>query len=226
MGCTSLQLPASFNHSDPRALGRYCRSTGRATYQGNRRRRPAAFVRTLVSTLLCFCICGQFTAAHAQEASVEPPPKPIALPGKLSCQALQTAGLHDYAGAPEHYEPSTFFESRFDLRINRVLTRHLAEREPGVAEATPDLYLTLTPRNASSIELRCRQVQGRGGEFGYSCTNTPPSELLLINPNTMRFTRSSIGGWVFADSDAAERADDQAATLGDDSLFVEFGTCE
>jgi len=165
------------------------------------------------------------------EAKKAEPTKP-SLPKKLQCEALQTAGLHDYAGAPEDYEPSTFIESKFELRINNVLTRHLAANSPGVAEAKPDLYLTMRPRNESPVELRCRQVQGRGGELGYSCTNTPPSELLLINPANLRFTRTSIGGWTFADRDPDQSAETASATdvessanLGDDSLYVEYGTC-
>jgi len=152
------------------------------------------------------------------------------LPKKLQCEALQTAGLHDYAGAPEDYEPSTFMESEFELRINTVLTRHLAANSTGAAEATPDLFLTMRPRNENPVELRCRQVQGRGGELGYSCTNTPPSELLLINPANLRFTRTSIGGWTFADSDPKAASDstaspDASANLGSDSLYVEYGSC-
>ena len=102
------------------------------------------------------------------------------LPAKLTCQASQTAGLHDYAGAPEDYEPSTFFESKFKLAINKVLMQHLAP-EQSVASNPTDLFLTMLPRNEDPIELRCRQVQGAPGELGFSCVNSPPSELLLIN---------------------------------------------
>jgi len=127
-------------------------------------------------------------------------------------------------------------ESSFELRINTVLTRHLAANSTSAAEATPDLFLTMRPRNENPVELRCRQIQGRGGEFGYSCTNTPPSELLLINPENLRFTRTSIGGWTFADSPDRKSAlddspsgnsstDELSENLGDDSLFVEYGTC-
>lgn len=175
------------------------------------------------------------------------------LPGKMQCRALQTAGLHDYAGAPESYEASTFFESKFELRINKVLTRHLAGTKPGMAEATPDLFLTLLPSASSQgavspVELRCRQIQGQSGELGYSCSNTPPSEMLLINPANLRFTRASIGGWTFSDSptptlnratteDAQSDGTDSSADhnddpengsgehLGNDSLFVEYGSC-
>lgn len=159
------------------------------------------------------------------------------LPPKLLCKAEQTAGLHDYAGPPQDYEPSTFFESKFQLRINRVLTQHLAPETTASIPSTdssPDLFLTLFPRNDTPVELRCRQVQGGNQELGYSCTNTPPSELLLINPTTLRFTRASIGGWTFTDSnpdkpaaEAAVNADETAAetSSSDESLFVEYGRC-
>lgn len=172
------------------------------------------------------------------------------LPAKLTCSALQTAGLHDYAGAPEDYEASTFFESKFKLAINKVLMQHLAP-EQSVASNPTDLFLTMLPRNEDPIELRCRQVQGSPGELGFSCVNTPPSELILINATSLRFTRSSIGGWVFGSaplksdkSDVSDNATNQgdqnaqdkqeSATseqalnpgLADDSLFVEYGRCE
>ena len=174
--------------------------------------------------------------AQPEESQAQPEEKltRAKLPKKLQCEALQTAGLHDYAGAPEDYEPSTFMESEFELRINTVLTRHLAANSTGAAEATPDLFLTMRPRNENPVELRCRQVQGRGGELGFSCTNTPPSELLLINPANLRFTRTSIGGWTFADSDSkpdskpeseSTVSSDASANLGSDSLYVEYGSC-
>ncbi len=192
-------------------------------------RKPAAhrFSSVLSGAIM---VIGLSLPALAQDSAVKNPQ----LPQKMQCQALQTVGLHDYAGAPESYEPSTFFESRFELRINTVLTRHLAATDSGLNDASPDLFLTLRPRNAAPIELRCRQVQGRSGELGYSCTNTPPSELLLINPANLRFTRTSIGGWTFSDTDVPAGPSGAAplpessttgANLGDDSLFVEYGTC-
>ena len=166
----------------------------------------------------------QETKQTAEQDAAKLPPK---LPKKLQCEAQQTAGLHDYAGAPEDYEPSTFVESKFELRINTVLTRHLAANSSGASEATPDLFLTMRPRNDTPVELRCRQVQGYQGELGFSCTNTPPSELLLINPANLRFTRTSIGGWTFSESlaESADQQDDSVENFGDDSLFVEYGTC-
>ncbi len=164
----------------------------------------------------------------ADEVPVTPEPKSpltkIQLPKKLLCQADQTAGLHDYVGPPQEYEASTFFESKFQLRINNVLTKHLT------TAAESDLYLTMFPRNDTPVELSCRQVQGQNRQLGYSCTNTPPSEILLISPSTLRFTRASIGGWTFstpAESGATlSQSEPPEESIGsDESLFVEYGTC-
>ena len=66
-------------------------------------------------------------------------------------------------------------------------------------------------------EFTCEGVRGRGGQAGFSCRNTPPSEILMINPDTLRFTRSAIGSWTFfTPSDHETGA----------SLFVEYGQCE
>jgi hypothetical protein len=131
------------------------------------------------------------------------------LPPVMICTAVQTAGFHDFPHNEEAYEPVSFFESSFELRINRVLMRHL---DP---DAPADLYLTLKDESTRA-ELNCRKVRGAGNTQGLSCSNLPPSELLLINVDNLRFTRTSIGGWAFA-----------AATenTAGDSLYVEYGTC-
>ena len=131
------------------------------------------------------------------------------LPSKMTCTAVQTAGFHDFPNNEERYEPVSFFESSFDLSINRVLMRHLNEA------ADADLYITLFDEGEVT-ELKCAQIRGVGGAAGLSCSNTPPSELLLINTETFRFTRTSIGGWTFA------AADENSAG---DSIYVEYGTC-
>ena len=131
------------------------------------------------------------------------------LPTRMTCTAVQTAGFHDFPNNAELYEPVSFYESSFDLKINRVLMRHLNEA------ADADLYLTLTDADERA-ELKCAQLRGTGGANGVSCSNTPPSELLLINTETLRFTRTSIGGWTFA------AADENSAG---DSIYVEYGTC-
>lgn len=133
----------------------------------------------------------------------------IAIPSAMICTAVQTAGFHDFPHNEEAYEPVSFFESSFELRINRVLMRH---RDPNAAV---DLYLTLKDEDARA-ELECRTVRGADAADGLSCSNLPPSELLLLNTANLRFTRTSIGGWTFA-----------AATqnMAGDSLYVEYGTC-
>lgn len=192
------------------------------------------------------CISGAMFLAASLPSQTMAAELDVTLPNRLACSALQTAGLHDYAGAPEDYEASTFYESKFKLAVNKVLMQHLAP-EQSVASNPTDLFLTMLPTNPASqtgstrndpIELRCRQVQGAPGELGFSCVNTPPSELILINAKSLRFTRSSIGGWVFGSAPAA--ADDQLPEnlteeeaelaahpgLADDSLFVEYGSCK
>jgi len=80
----------------------------------------------------------------------------------------------------------------------------------------PDLYLILRSADDVELELQCRQVRGADNALGYSCVNTPPSEMLLINSETLRFTRTAVGGWTF--SGARE-------SMSGDSIFVEYGTC-
>ena len=86
-------------------------------------------------------------------------------------------------------------------------------------EGGVDLYLTLetgAEEEAQTTELECRRVRGADQSVGYSCVNLPPSEMLLINAGTLRFTRTSVGGWTFAGA---------SETAGGDSIFVEYGTC-
>ena len=134
----------------------------------------------------------------------------LTLPDKLTCTAAQTAGFHDYPHNQESYEPVVFFESDFVLQVNKVLTQHLA------ADAGIDVYLTLTSDDKLA-ELSCLRIRGLMDAQGISCSNTPPADLLLINLESLRFTRTSIGGWAFAGADEN--------TAGD-SIFVEYGQCE
>lgn len=88
-----------------------------------------------------------------------------------------------------------------------------------------DVYLTMTREigqedgttTEETTELECREVRGAGGGFGLSCVNLPPSEMILINSRTLRFTRTAVGGWTFAGA---------TETLNGDSIFVEYGQCE
>jgi hypothetical protein len=142
------------------------------------------------------------------------PPGRAAAPGgflPLQCLADQTGGFHDYPDDAESYQPALFNSTSFRLEENRVFMLNLAD-QPGV-----DLFVTLTAgEDPVTTELECRQVRGADGSQGYSCVNIPPSEMLLINRETLRFTRTAVGGWTFAG--ATERH-------SGDSVFVEYGTC-
>ena len=144
-------------------------------------------------------------AAHAADA---PPPADF-LP--LECTAEQTGGFHDYPDDDAGYQPALFNATPFRLDENRVFMVNLAD-QPGV-----DLFVSLTSgEDPVTTELECRQVRGVDGSPGYSCVNIPPSEMLLINRDTLRFTRTAVGGWTFAGA---------TENLGGDSVFVEYGTC-
>lgn len=129
----------------------------------------------------------------------------------LECSADQTGGFHDYPDDDESYVPALFNATPFRLDENVVFMTNLPE-QPGV-----DLFVTLTAgEDPVTSELECRQVRGVDGSPGYSCVNIPPSEMLLINRDTLRFTRTAVGGWTFAGANE---------THSGDSIFVEYGTC-
>jgi len=154
--------------------------------------------------------------------------QPFSLP-MLSCVAEQTGGFHDYPGDGEVYEPALFHPRTFELEENPVFMLNLSEAGTmadagGDSRGYADLYITLrmvpgedevSPPGAES-ELECRQVRGADGSMGFSCVNLPPSEMLLLNAQTLRFTRASVGGWTFAGAN-----DDDSG----DSIFVEYGRC-
>ncbi len=133
----------------------------------------------------------------------------------LTCQPEQTGGFHDYPEGEEDYEPALFHPRQFTLKTNALFMMSLTS-EPG----GPDLYLTMNMADAEEgfeqTELECRRVRGIGAVAGFSCVNVPPSELLLINAETLRFTRAALGGWTFAGA---------AGDLNGDSIFIEYGTC-
>jgi len=144
--------------------------------------------------------------AEPAEAGDQPPQF---LP--LECTADQTGGFHDYPEDEESYVPALFNATPFRLDENVVFMTNLPE-QPGV-----DLFVTLTAgEDPVTTELECRQVRGADGSLGYSCVNIPPSEMLLINRKTLRFTRTAVGGWTFAGANE---------THSGDSIFVEYGTC-
>lgn len=152
------------------------------------------------------------TACLALAAGAEAPQAPSAadfLP--LACMAEQTGGFHDYPDDDAGYQPALFNATPFRLDENRVFMVNLAD-QPGV-----DLFVSLTSgEDAVTTELECRRVRGVDGSLGYSCVNLPPSEMLLINRDTLRFTRTAVGGWTFAGATEAASGD---------SVFVEYGTC-
>lgn len=155
------------------------------------------------------------SAAAPGEAPVDPStaaeaPDPVAfLP--LDCGAEQTGGFHDYPDDDGGYQPALFNVTPFRLEENRVFMRNLG-RQPGV-----DLFVSLTAgEDPVTTELECRRVRGADGSPGFSCVNIPPSEMLLINSETLRFTRTAVGGWTFTGATDAHSGD---------SIFVEYGTC-
>ena len=131
----------------------------------------------------------------------------------VDCKALHTAGFHDYPGGDEVYEAALFHPAQFRLAENVFLMTNLAGKELGV-----DLYLTLARPDEVDYEteLECRGVRGTANARGYSCVNNPPSEMLLINAETLRFTRTAVGGWTFTGANAVDSGD---------SIYVEYGSC-
>ena len=129
------------------------------------------------------------------------------------CTPEQTGGFHDYPEGEEAYEPALFHPRQFELNENLVFMMNLTEA------GGPDLYLTMSipgEEGARTTELECRRVRGISGAMGFSCVNLPPSEMLLINAESLRFTRTSVGGWTFAGA---------MGDLAGDSIFVEYGQC-
>ncbi|MEM7077114.1 MAG: hypothetical protein AAF513_00675 [Pseudomonadota bacterium] len=144
-----------------------------------------------------------------------------ALPQRMTCTATQTAGFHDYPHNSQGYEAVVFFESSFTLTVNRVLMNHLA------TTSAYDLFLSLT-QDGEVIELQCSQVRARGNHFGVSCSSQPPADLLLLNLDNLRFTRTAIGGWTFSaiESPAANTPAPSATNAEGESIYVEYGRCE
>jgi hypothetical protein len=129
----------------------------------------------------------------------------------VACAAEQTGGFHDYPEDDQRYVPALFNPSSFELEENVLFMLNLDPGEGGV-----DLYLIMRNSEDVESELQCRQVRGADDSLGYSCVNTPPSEMLLINSDTLRYTRTAVGGWTFSGPTEA---------VSGDSIFVEYGTC-
>ena len=158
--------------------------------------------------------------AAGESAAARDVETPLGLPA-VSCVAEQTGGFHDYPGGTETYEPALFHPQSFTLEENLVFMMNLA-----VAEGNADLYLSMARQvpaaeegGAAEIdvtELECRRVRGANDGYGYSCVNLPPSEMLLINARSLRYTRTAVGGWTFAGASDSHNGD---------SIFVEYGQC-
>ena len=131
------------------------------------------------------------------------------------CVPLETIGLHDEAeeaGEPEEkFEPARFERRPFTIRANETFSELLGETEQA------SLFVTMTIDELNEVfEFTCKEVMGANREPGFSCLNTPPSDILLINPKSMRYSRSAIGTWTFqSDADLVRGS----------SLFVELGQC-
>jgi len=163
----------------------------------------------------CLTVCGAEPGPDAAPAAASGQVSDE-LPG-LRCVPEQTGGFHDYPGGEETYEPALFHPRPFELEVNQVFMLTLAGKE-----GAPDLFVTMQTSveeqaQPELTELECRRVRGADGSPGYSCVNLPPSEMLLINAQTFRFTLTAVGGWTFAGA---------AGNLGGDSIFVEYGLCQ
>jgi len=129
----------------------------------------------------------------------------------LECDAIDTGGFHNDAGT-EGYRAALFTRGKFRLEENLVFKKMLT----GETHAPNTVFLTMTDAKDMSIELQCHPVAANL-EKGFSCVNTPPSEMLVLNTGTLRFTRSSIGGWTFNSSPVEQTGD---------SIYVEYGRCK
>ena len=133
----------------------------------------------------------------------------------LMCTADATVGLHEAYQEEENettetYEPRTFSKSKFSLTENQTFRELLSDEDV-------DLYLTLQDLQTDvTFEYSCMKIKGWGERTGYSCVNSPPTEMLAIDPAILRFSRASVGAWTFY---TAEDLSDSAV------LFVEKGTC-
>ena len=156
------------------------------------------FEKLTVHCLICICLIVLGSSSVAQ------------VPDRMQCLSEKTVGLHDYPLTAESYEPVVFDESSFSLKLNKSLMKFLPDQQINV------VYFTF--RNANKLmELTCRRVTGARQSYGLSCTDNPPAEMILINSDTLRYSRSSIGGWTFLGA--------KEKTSGN-SIFVEYGHCE
>ncbi|MCZ6710280.1 MAG: hypothetical protein O7B25_07955 [Gammaproteobacteria bacterium] len=171
--------------------------------------------------LLMLCMLGAASAVRAQASDAGSPAAEFvaedeqhvgpAFPPAMRCEAEQTGGFHDYPDGGVRYEPAVFHPASFVLEADGLSTVNV---EPGRGD--PYLHLIMRAADDVELELQCRRVRGADRAWGYSCANTPPSEMLLINNQTLRFTRTLFGDWTFPGA---------RESMSGDSISVEYGTC-
>ena len=131
------------------------------------------------------------------------------------CVPLETIGFHDESeseGDPiESFGPAKFKSTPFILRENETLGGLLDDA------GDVNLFMTMQMEETSELfEFSCKSVLGANREPGYSCVNTPPSDILMLNPKSLRFSRAAIGSWTFQSETNLRTGS---------SLFVEMGQC-
>lgn len=131
----------------------------------------------------------------------------------LVCEADVKVGLQDdleEVSPIESYETRVIAASRFKLFENLTFRDLLDDEDV-------DLYLSFQSEESPNVhEYTCKRIKGLGNRKGYSCVNNPPSELLTLDPTTLRFARASVGAWTLY------TASESGASV---TLFVEKGTC-
>lgn len=132
---------------------------------------------------------------------------------ELVCEADAKVGLHDVledAAPVESYETRVIATAGFRLSENLTFRDLLGDEDV-------DLYLSFQAEGSKDVhEYTCRRIKGLGSRKGYSCVNNPPSELLTLDPTTLRFARASVGAWTLYTA---------AETGTSATLFVEKGMC-
>ena len=186
----------------------------RAGVRPHRKRRPRISLRARWSVLLAgftsvvsIVHAAEPAAAEGANAQTEVI-APVVEELPLSCTGEGASGFHDQPDDALGFYAAVFNSGTFELRANAFLNAQLAQIES-------EYFATIAFIDGVR-EMECTRVHGASGADGLSCVSTPPSEILLVNLDAMRYTRSSIAGWTFS---AAE------PESGGDSIYVEYGTC-
>ena len=157
----------------------------------------------------CCAFCATFALAQDTTSAGEDSWLPT------RCVPLETIGFHDEAeveGDPvESFGPAKFKSTPFILRENKTLSGLLDDADD------VNLFVTMQMEETNELfEFSCKTVLGANREPGYSCVNTPPSDILMLNPKSLRFSRAAIGSWTFQSETNLRTGS---------SLFVEMGQC-